>query len=166
VRVRLRYLLAFLTVRPRRWLFRRMACNYQLILFPRKEEYWGWTWPNLHWWALYWTVFKFFKWLNYDAWRYFCRWENGWRVTMPPIARIIQRVGQTTAGCVISGGECWHCASKEGCPVDLSQDETGKTFILDRTWTCATEDGTDHRFEGRTICPKCGYVAHYSEGSL
>jgi hypothetical protein len=155
-------------VRPRRWFFRRiLACgSFGLRLVPKREEYWGWRWPNLHWWLFYKTVFKFFKWLYWDGWRPFCDWSGGYRRTYPWIARTIHKIGQTTVGYAISGRECYHCASSDGCQVDLSEDETGTTFILKETWSVGTQDGTDHRFRGITICPKCGYRAEYEDGSL
>jgi len=79
---------------------------------------------------------------------------------------VVHRIGATTAGYAISGGECYHCSSPEGCQVDLSEDETGTTFILEKTWSEGTQDGTDYRFRGVTICPKCGYRAGYEDGSL
>lgn len=180
---KLRYILAFLTVRPRRWFFGnciwRGSCGTQWL--PRRITNWDnfdpakhddtdlptkIEWPNIHWVIAYRTVFRFFKWMHQDAWRPFCDWTGGWRRTTPRIARVIQRIGQTTAGCAANGGECWHCGSEEGCPVELSQDKTGTTFILEREWTSSSEDGTDHRFSGTTICPKCGHREHYEDGSL
>jgi len=131
-----------------------------------KHEYFGWTFPNIHWWLLYLTVFRFFKWLNYDAWRPFCDWTGGYRRTFPFMARIIHRIGATTSGYAIGGGQCFHCGSEEGDQVELSQDDTGKYFKLERSWSEGTMDGTDHRFCGITICPKCGYEDHYEDGSL
>lgn len=178
----LRYYLAFLTVRPRRWFFRRCisyGCG-DTIWWPRMAEphdCWHWTydrekttwemiqWPNVHWVMAYRIVFRFFKWLNYKAWRHLCQW-NRVRLTYPWYARLVHRIGKTTAGCVISGGECWHCGSEDGDPVELSQDEDGVTFILDRSWQIPTMDGTDYRFCGHTICPKCGYRDYYEDGSL
>lgn len=131
---------------------------------------WGdegvWLWPNVGWWIGYRTVMPFFRWLNWDAWRYFCDWTGGSRQTYPLIARIIHKIGQTTYGCAAHGGECYHCASDDGDPVDLSSDDTGKTFRLAETWTVGTQNGTDHRFRGTTICPACGYEAEYEDGSL
>jgi hypothetical protein len=179
---KLRYYAAFITVRPRRWFFRKCISegSFGAQWLPIRREEWDnynprkdrprteWemiVWPNIHWVLAYRTIFKFFKWLNYDAWRPLCKWDRV-RKTYPWYARLVHRIGQTTAGCAISGGECWHCASEEGCPVELSNDETGKTFILERIWSSATMDGTDHRFCGKTICPKCGYEAYYEDGSL
>jgi len=160
-----RYILGWIFVRPRRWFFHRMIWCTDLQLVPRYISYLGWSWPNLHWWLLYKTVFKLFKWLNYDAWRPLCTWEPHLK-HQPWYAKLIQRIGQTTAGFAISGGECYHCASQDGCPVWLSDDEAGKTFINIKTWTTGTPDGTDYRFSGTTICPKCGYRQYYEDGSL
>jgi hypothetical protein len=143
-----------------------MITNTSPMWLPEWNDCWGrYDWPNIHWWILYKTVFKFFKWLNYDAWRPFCKWGRI-RLTFPLIARIIQRIGQTTAGYAISGGECFHCSSEKGAPVDLSNDETGIKFILEREWSEGTENGTDYRFCGTTICPVCGYKRYYEDGSL
>ena len=157
-------------VRPRRWFFWKMIArgSFGLRWLPKYDECWErWELPNLHWWILYWTVFKLCKWMEWDGWRPFCQWqENGWIKHRPLIAKIIQRIGETTAGYAISGGECYHCASKKGCRVTLSSDETGTEFILERSWTVGTEDGTDYRFCGTTICPVCGYKHYYEDGSL
>lgn len=162
------YTYGWLFVRPRRWLFWKMIADgsFQVRWLPKRVDYSReWRLPNPHWVAMYWTVFKFFKWLNYDAWRHFCKWDKV-RQTYPLIARAIHRIGQTTAGFAISGGECFHCSSKAGCQVVLSEDKTGTKFILEDTWTEASMDGTDYRFRGVTICPVCGYKAEYEDGSL
>ena len=164
---KLMYIYGLLIVRPRRWFFWKMIindrprfifrhCNIMKVLY----------WPNIHWYLLYITVFKFFKWLYWDAWRYFCKWENGFLSHKPLISRVIQWAGRTTAGYTISGGECFNCGFAEGDQVQLSQDETGKTFILDKTWTEATPDGTDYCYSGITICPVCGYKSEFKDGSL
>lgn len=162
---RLRYLSGWILVRPRRWLFHRMIWNYDLRMWPERLFEGHWMWPNPHWWILYWTVFKFFKWLNYDAWRPLCKWDRR-LLHKPWYAAVIQRIGATTSGFAIHGGECFHCASKDGDQVSLTDDETGTTFRLERTWTVGTPDGTDHRFCGLTICPDCGYEDSYEDGSL
>lgn len=127
----------------------------------------GYSFPNIHWWILNKTVFTFFLWLERYAWKYFCTWKNGWLYHKPLIAKIIHRIGKTTAGCALHGGECWHCGAEEGNPVDLSDDETGEFFKLEKTWTaCCSEIGTDYRFCGVTICPKCGFEQYYEDGSL
>lgn len=163
---RLRYLLAWILVRPRRWFFWRMVSCCYLRVLPRRESWGEWSWPNVHWWFALQTVFRFFKWMHYDAWRPFCDWTGGFRRTMPLSARIVKRIGQTTAGAAISGGECFHCGSEEGCQVELSNDETGKFFKDVKTWISSTMDGTDHRFRGVTVCPKCGFENEYEDGSL
>jgi hypothetical protein len=146
-----------------------VACG-NLRLLPRKAENWDfeneWQWPNFHWWILYQTLFKLCKWMYWDGWRPFCDWTGGQRRSFPWIARVIQRIGRTTAGCAIHDCECFHCGSEEGNQVHLANDETGKTFKLEETWTCATADGTDHCFRGTTFCPVCGFEAEYSDGSL
>lgn len=161
-----RYLLSWIFVRPRRWLFLNMVYSSTLRLLPRHDEYFGWIWPNLHWWILYKTVFRFFKWLHWDAWRRFCKWGDRGLIRKTFLARAVQRIGQTTAGYAIGGGECFHCGSEDGCQVELANDETGTVFILGRAWSVGTQDGTDHRFCGTTICPKCGYESYYEDGSL
>lgn len=166
------WLRGWLFVRPIRWLFWKMIAqgSFGLRLWWRRE--WEWVyWPNPHWWALYHTVFRFCKWLHYDAWRPFCDWTGGWRQTFPWPARFIQGVGSLTAGYVISGGQCFHCASPDGCQVMLAADDpdddgNGPYFRLLKTWSTSTMDGTDHRFYGITTCPKCGYEAEYEDGSL
>lgn len=156
----------WIVIRPIRWLFWKMACNTSLRLLPERDWDNRWRLPNIHWWILYKTVFKFFKWIYYDAWRPFCDWTGGYRRSYPLIARIIHTIGKTTAGFTISGGQCYHCGSEEGCPVDLSCDDTGKYFKLLETWKVSTMDGVDYRFRGITICPKCGYEEEYEDGSL
>jgi hypothetical protein len=163
---KVRYILGFIFVRPRRWLFRNMVRSTKIR--------WGFdrTWdnrilmPNIHWWILYKTVFNFFKWLDYDAWRPLCKWGDRYRLTYPWYAHLIQRIGETTAGYAISGFECFHCGSPDGCQVELSNDESGEFFTLLDTWTDSTQDGIDYRFKGITICPKCGYRSEYECGSL
>lgn len=162
---RLRYIYGWLFVRPRRWLFHRMVWATSPRWLPRKG-YSGWEWPNIHWWILYLTVFQFFHWLEDRAWHPFCTWKDRRLEHKSLIARIIHRIGQTTAGERIHGMECYHCGSPDGCQVDLADDDTGMTFILDRRWTVGTQDGTDHRFCGTTICPRCGYREYYEDGSL
>lgn len=154
-------------IRPIRWFFGQMVRNTSLRLLPEKDDCWGcWRMPNMHWWALYKTVFKFYKWLYWDAWRVFCDWTGGYRRTYPLIARIIYKIGATTSGYSISGGQCYHCGSEHGNPTELSDDDTGKYFKLLATWTVGTLDGTDHRFRGITTCPICGYKQEYEDGSL
>lgn len=171
------YWYGWLFVRPRRWFFWKMIDegSFGIRWMPKRNEWWTsetsefyrkYMWPNLHWWLLYWTIFKFCKWLYWDGWRPFCDWTGGFRRTYPWIARAIHKFGQTTAGYAISGGECFHCGSDDGDQVDLSEDETGTNFILEETWSVGTQEGTDHRFRGITICPKCGYRAEYEDGSL
>jgi hypothetical protein len=149
-----------------------MIRNTELRPWFYKEE---WSkklrYPNLHWWILYKTVFKFCKWLRYRAWRPFCNWSvtsNNYSVLMHIsfVGAIIKRIGQTTAGFAIFGGECFHCGSERGDQVELSMDETGKKFILEGTQDVGTENGVDHQFWGTTICPTCGYRDQYSDGSL
>lgn len=164
--VKLNYWLSWLTVRPRRWFFHKLSCASFGARWWFKREFFGWVYPNIHWWLLYQTVWRFLRWFNDDAWRYFCTWENGWLKKKPLIAKIIHRIGETTVGERSHGGECYHCASKEGCQVELSEDETGKFFVLEKSWSEGTMDGTDHRFCGTTICPKCGYKSYYEDGSL
>jgi len=162
------YWYGWIFVRPRRWFFGRMLGrgSFGLRLLPKREEYWGWRWPNLHWWLLYKTIFNFCSWLSWDGWRPFCDWTGGYRRTFPWIARMIKRLGETTAGVHCHGCECWHCGAEDCDQCTLSDDETGTTFILEETWTEGTQEGTDHRFRGITICPKCGYRAEYQDGSL
>lgn len=166
---KLNYILGWIFVRPRRWLFRRICSRggNGIIWFPHYDG-WDWRFPNLHWALLYWALFKPLKWAYWDGWRKFAIWDKGkgYLKSHTLLSRFIQRIGETTAGCAISGGECYHCASREGCPVELSKDETGEQFILEKTWTVGTLDGTDHRFRGTTICPCCGYRQEYEDGSL
>lgn len=161
------YLYGWIFVRPRRWLFWNMVRNTGPRWIP-KRRWCGWQMPNIHWYILYSTIFRFMTWLHYDAWRSFCKWDGpgGMRSSYPMIARIIKRIGSTTAGFAISGGECFHCGSPDGDQVYLSEDEGGSTFILEDAWSVPTMDGTDHRFCGTTICPRCGYRAYYEDGSL
>ncbi len=164
-----RWCLGFIFVRPRRWFFWKMiACgSFGLQLIPRYDECLRrWRFPNIHWWILYQTIFGFCTWLHYDGWRPFCDWTGGYRRSFPWIARAIKKIGTTTAGFAISGGECFHCGSEKGNQVDLADDETGETFKLERAWTVSTPDGTDYRFCGTTICPVCGYEGYYEDGSL
>lgn len=157
----------WVVIRPIRWFFWKMSFNTSLRILPTRDEIWNrWRMPNVHWWALYKTIFKFCKWLYWDAWRVFCDWTGGFRRTYPLIARIIHNIGATTAGYAICGGQCYHCGSSKGNPVWLSDDETGETFELQDTWTVSTMDGTDYRFRGITICPVCGYRQEYEDGSL
>jgi len=152
-------------VRPIRFAFNRMICaSCGPRWLPEKHDYLGWEMPNLHWWILYKTVFRFFKWLHYDAWRVFCDWTGGHRRTFPLIARVIKWIGSTTAGFAISGGRCFHCGSEEGDPLELSESES--SFELIDCGSSSTMDGTDHWFRGITTCPKCGYRSEYSDGSL
>lgn len=159
------YIYGWIFVRPRRWLFGRMLLgSFGLRLMPEKRCY-GWSYPNLHWWILYHTIFNFFCWLYWDAWRPFCKWD-GVLIHKPLIAKIIHRIGATTAGFAINGFECFHCGCPEGCQVELSNDESGQFFKLKDKWSVVTINGTDHRFSGTTICPKCGYQGYYEDGSL
>lgn len=167
-KVRLRWIAGWVFVRPIRWLFHRMTGGCYLQKWPTKAFDGHWCMPNYHWWLLYCTVFRFFNWLSDDAWRPFCAWSGpgGSRSSFPLSARIIHKIGRTTAGYAISGGACFHCASEDGDPVELSEDETGRTFRLEKSWSVATMDGTDYRFCGTTVCPACAYESHYEDGSL
>ena len=162
---RLWHIYGWLFVRPRRWFFGKMIRSWFPVWYPKKEA-WGWVIPNIHWWILYHTVYEFFSWLEQRAWKYFCTYKNGWLKHEPTIAKIIHRIGGTTAGYASHGGECFHCSSKKGCQLELSDDETGSLFILEREWTIGTEDGTDYRFCGTTICPICGFRRYFEDGSL
>lgn len=166
MRKKIRYILSWIFVRPRRWVFGKMLWNSELNIWFKRRWDDSWKPPNIHWFILNKTVLRFFRWLNDDAWRKFCTWENGWLSHKTLIAKIIHRIGQTTAGERIHGMECYHCGSPEGCQVELSQDETGKHFVDVESWSVGTMDGTDHRFSGTTICPKCGYKRYYEDGSL
>ena len=163
---RIRYLAGWIFIRPRRWLFSNMVYNCYLRILPRHVSYLGWSMPNIHWWLLYKTVFQFFHWLQYDARDKLCVWKDGMLWHEPWYARACRRVGGTTSGYAIGGGECYQCGSEDGSQVRLSNDKTGTTFILEDTWTTSSENGTDHRFCGTTICPKCGYRKYYEDGSL
>lgn len=159
----------WIVIRPIRYLFGSMVgCgSFGVRWIPRRHEYWDfWQFPNIHWWLLYRTVFKFFLWVDYSAWRHFCDWKGGRRNTFPLMARVIKRIGETTAGYAVHCMQCYHCGSPDGCQVELSQDETGEQFRLIKSWTVGTQEGTDHRFHGITICPKCGYEDEYEDGSL
>jgi len=186
--VRFRYAVTWLTVRPRRWFFGRCLWrgSYGTKWLPTRREEWDdydynkdrkrtelemIEWPNVHWRFAYLTVFRFFKWLHYNGcWEFAFRGKPSWdgirRKQHNPVSRLVQRIGETTAGVHILSMECYHCASKEGWQGELAEDETGTTFILEDSGTTATMDGTDHWFRGTTICPKCGYRAEYREGSL
>lgn len=165
----IRFAMGWIFVRPRRWFFSRMVMRGSHVIqwLPMRDDCWNcWILPNIHWWMLDRTIFQFFKWLHYEAWRPFCDWTGGYRRTMPWIARAIKRIGDTTAGYAIHGGECFHCGHPEGCQVELSEDGTGVFFKLEKTWVEGTQNGTDYRFRGKTICPMCGYGATYEDGSL
>lgn len=158
----------YIFVRPRRWFFRKMFGGSYLRILPKREDYFGWRMPNIHWWILYRTIFRLFKWMYWDAWRKLCTYENGWLKHKPFIAKIIHRVGSTTAGFAISGGECFHCSSVDGNPVYLSDPdyENGEYFELTESGVSSTQEGTDHWFKGITTCPRCGYKQEYGDGSL
>lgn len=162
------YLYGWIFVRPRRKLFKKMICNSYLRIIP--EKHCGkWLLPNLLWWLLYISVFKFSKYSYWRTWSYLCTYGNG-RLKRKPIlwiiARIIHGISSTTAGCAINIGECFHCSHPDGWSAELSEDETGVNFILEKSWTVGTMDGTDYRFCGITICPICGYRDYYEDGSL
>jgi hypothetical protein len=169
--IRARYCVSFVTVRPIRKLFFKMIINSDLRLLPEKCE-WGNSWrlPNVHWWLLYKTVFKFFKWVHYDGWRPFCTRTGGRRQTFLPIARFVKWLGDSTAGYAISGGRCFHCNHEDGCQLSISDcvDARGYSpFVRNvETWTVGTMDGTDYRFSCTTVCPKCGYKSYFEDGSL
>lgn len=155
----------YIFIRPIRWLFWRMVWAANLRLLPKRDWDGTWIFPNLHWWLLYKTVFRFCKWLDWEAWRPFCDWSKGYRSSYPLIARLVHSVGAATAGYAISGGACYHCASTEGDPVLLSESEN-KYFKIVNSGVTSTPDGVDHWFEAETICPKCGWTDYYSDGSL
>jgi hypothetical protein len=160
------YIYGWIFVRPRRWFFWQMIrASYLKWKFTKDWDN-EISWPNIHWWLLYMTIFKFFKWVYYEGWRPFCDWTGGYRRTFPWIARVIHKIGQTTAGYAISGNECFHCGSDAGCQGDLSDDETGRYFKITDAGISSTPNGTDHWFMGITTCPKCGYQSEYSDGSL
>lgn len=148
----------------KRW-FRKMVRASEPKWKFEKTCYGYLIWPNIWWWLLYRTVFKFCKGCYWDYWRPFCKWDKV-LIHKPWYARFIHWFGSYTAGMAISGGRCEHCGSEKGDPVDLSGDETGNTFELKGTQTVGTQEGTDHQFWGITICPCCGYRAEYSDGSL
>lgn len=143
----------FIIIKPIRYLFWKMITNTEPRLL------------NIHWWLLYETVFKFFKWVYWDAWRMFCNWEGGWRRTYPLTARMIHSIGKITAGYAICGGGCYHCGSEYGDPVLLSEEESENCKIIE-TGVSATQNGTDYWFIAETICPMCGYKDEHRDGSL
>ncbi len=158
--------MGYIFVRPIRYLFHRMICaSCGTRWMPEKHEFFGWQYPNFHWRLLYLTVFKFFKWLSWDAWRPFCDWTGGMRRDFPWYARAIKWLGDSTAGMAISGGRCFHCNYVDGDPVDLSEEDS-EYFELIETGTEGTPDGTDHWFRGITTCPRCGWKPEHSDGSL
>jgi len=159
------YYFGWVIIRPLRKLSHWTAKgSFGLRILPKKS-FWGWQLPNIHYWILYKTLGKFFLWLKWDGWRPFCDWTGGYRRSYPLIARIIHKIG-TTMSWGFHGGECYHCANEEGDQVNLADDDTGTTFKLLEAWDSATENGTDHRFKGITICPYCGYEDEYEDGSL
>ncbi|MCK5616291.1 hypothetical protein KAR91_81265 [Candidatus Pacearchaeota archaeon] len=162
-------------VRPRRWLFWHMVWSDRLSWKIERNYYYDgrWKWPNLHWWILRQIIFEPLKWLYWDGWRIFEKWEDKGGGTRWPkgrlLARIAKRIGQTTAGCAISGGECFHCAFPGGDPLELSdpEGEYGEEYFeLTDSGSTATMDGTDHWFRGITTCPRCGYKQEYGDSSL
>lgn len=148
---RLRYAYGWLFVRPRRWLFGRMLAWGSGPLYWRPLRRWDDSilWPHPHWWVLYHTVFRLFSWLQWNG-------RGPWR-----------RLGKWAVGMNLSGtGECWHCGHPAGCPLRLSDDDTGRTFVLKESGHSATDMGTDYWYRGTTICPKCGYRAPWEDSSL
>lgn len=164
--MRFNRLVGWALYRPVRWFFWKMICNCTLRFKIERCEvgYMPTRYPNLHWWLLYKTVFKFFKWLNYYAWRVFCNWGGGYRRTFPPVARFVMWLGAVTAGSVISGGRCRHCGHADGDPVTLSEDE-GEFFKLSDSGSYGTQDGTTHWFKGVCTCPRCGAETEYGDSN-
>jgi hypothetical protein len=157
------WLYGWMFIRPLRWMSRQsVRGSFGLRLKPEKS--WdGWRGPNLHLWLWYKTYGKFFLWMEGYAWRNFCDWTGGSRRTYPLIARVIHKVGRTMSY-GLRGGECFHCASEAGDQVELASGD--EHFKCIDSWTCSTQDGTDHRFRGITTCPRCGHQAEYEDGSL
>lgn len=166
-RVRARYWISWVLVRPRRWLFHRMVWASTVRWVPRRAYSGGpISWPNPHWWILYLTVFRAFRWLQWRGWRLLVKVDDrGCYGKIPWYARAVRRIGETTAGCATGGGECWHCASKDGDPVHLSEDETGETFELLDSGPTWSDWGTGGWFRGITTCPRCGFRREYSDSS-
>ena len=169
IQIRFFKIYGYIFVRPRRYLFGNMGWNSDLRPLPVKHEYFGWRLPNWHWWILYKTVFRFFKWLYWDGCIRVSRWEKRWFKGRTNLYGIIRRIGATTAGCAIMGGECYHCAFPGGSPVELSDPdgEYGEEYFeLTDSGTSSTPEGVDHWFRGITTCPRCGYKQEYGDGSL
>lgn len=156
------YIYGWILVRPRRWFFWKMICANRLQL-KFKRNFFGMEYPNIHWWLLYISIFKVCRWMYWDAWKKFCKYENGWLVEKPLIARIIHRIGSTTAGMAISGGECYHCGSIEGDQYHLN--ESKDSFELTDSGECFNGDYVSHWFTGITTCPVCGYRKSYGDSS-
>jgi hypothetical protein len=144
-------------VRPLRWLFWKMCwASHPRWRFDRLYPGGPMRYPNIHWYVLYVTVFRFCAWLYWDAWRAFAVWKDRgegyrWLRRHTWLSRMIQTIGRGTAGYTISGGSCPHCGSREGDPVELSQSDD--YFELLETWASSTMDGTDHRFRGLRLVP-------------
>lgn len=161
------WIYGWLFVRPRRWLFFHMVWNDRLNWKVIKNYYYRdkllarIKWPNLHWWLLRVIIFEPLKWLYWDGWRKFGK--NPYR----GLGGLAKRIGQTTAGFAIGGGECYHCGSEHGDPVELSSEEgeAAGYFELTRTWELFCGEYTDYRFCGITTCPRCGYQQYYEDGS-
>ena len=161
------YIMGFIFIRPIRYAFWQMVCATS----PRwwfKRGYECWYLPNIHWYILYITVFRLCAYLYWDGWRHFAHYhpQHNYLQFISLPGAILKRIGTITAGGAISGGQCYHCASEYGNPVYLADDEENQTFILEKTWSIGTMDGTDHRFSGTTICPICGFRNYYEDGSL
>lgn len=155
------YVYGWLFVRPRRWVFYKMACNSSIRWLPGRDVFDNWRLPNIHWWLLYHTVFSFFKWLSWSAWCRLCVYENGRRKTFPWYARFVKWFGDTTAGMACSGfGECYHCGCEAGDYGSLEPIEyTNKHTYM-------TDYGTGNGWTEKVACPVCGYVSWHDNGDL
>lgn len=162
----------WMVYRPIRWFFWKMVANSRLT--PLISRQWSFDEPkkvfkftNFHWWILYKTVFKFFKWLYWYAWAKFAIWSEPnargarWLVSHTWLSKFIQWVGSYTAASVISGGRCRHCGNEEGDPVLLVDSAT--YFELFDSGVNSTPDGMEGWFSGFTHCPCCHHVTEYHE---
>lgn len=162
IKRRLIYIYGWMFVRPRRFVVRKIAFPGSICVLPRREC--GiWFWPNVHWFILHKTIWPLLSWLYWDGWRWFCKWEDGYRSTYPLMARFVRWIGRTTAGvCISPCQECFHCGFEAGNQVDLS---TGTNFILEDSGESYSENGTSYWFRGTTICPVCGYTDSYEDST-
>lgn len=162
-------LFGYLVYRPFRRFHWWMLRGAYLTKWFKKDEFGTmmkgrtvYKWPNYFQHFMYKTVFKFEGYCQWDLWRKFAVWENGFRKEIKPLGKFIKWFGEIGHGAVCNGGRCSHCGFEKGDQVDLIDTQYFECVGTGTSWN---DCGTSYDFWGWTTCPNCNTKFTYSDGS-